>query len=53
LSDVLLKEAERDFDHLIQYCEHMEQLCEQKDKDIQLMDRNFRKWTGSSHYGQK
>jgi len=50
---VLFKEAERDFDHLIQYCEYLEQLCEQKDNDIQLMERNFRKWTGSSHYGQK
>ncbi len=53
LSDVLLKEAERDIGHLVNYCRYLEQFCEQKDNDIQLMDRNFRKWTGSSFYGQK
>jgi len=50
---VLLKEAERDFDHLIQYCEYLEQEHGRLNDTIQLMDRNFRKWTGSSHYGLK
>jgi len=42
-----------DVKHLIQYCEWLEQEHGRLSNDIQLMDRNFRKWTGSSAYGIK
>ncbi len=38
-----LVDISKDYDEYVQHLEH----------DIQLMDRNFRKWTGSSNYGYK